>query len=151
MQDVLTRFRDALADEKDSRARLKCLIGMHLNEFQSYPELAAVFQVELRQSSRFVREYENNALRRYLDLIGEIVTDGQKEGVFRTDIPLGLIKRFIFGTLDETVSTWVLAGRDYDLISLADPIRQLFLQGIHQTSEQGKTPNEGGKDYETTR
>jgi TetR/AcrR family fatty acid metabolism transcriptional regulator len=132
MEEVLSRFRTAVGQEKDSFSRLKCLIRMHLAEFQAYPELAAVFQVELRQSSRFMHEYKNVQLKKYLDLIGEIVEEGRHEGIFRRDIPVGLIKRFIFGALDEAVSTWVLAGRDYDLISLSDPLQELFFKGIQQ-------------------
>ena len=91
---------------------------------------AAVFQVELRRSSRFMREYRKRELREYLDLIGEIIRQGQQEGFFRQDLPLGLVKRLIFGTLDELVSTWVLAGRRYELRTLAEPIMDLFLRGI---------------------
>lgn len=136
MREVLARFRIAIAQEKDARSRLECLIRMHLAEFQAYPDLAAVFQVELRQSSRFIREYRNVELRKYLDLIGEIIKEGQEEGVFRQDIPSGIIKRFIFGTLDEVVSTWVLSGKNYDLTSVAGPIVELFLNGIHQQGFQ---------------
>jgi TetR/AcrR family fatty acid metabolism transcriptional regulator len=151
MREILTRFRSAIAQEKDARSRLNRLIQMHLAEFQAYPDLAAVFQVELRQSSRFMLEYENVELKKYLDLIGEIVKEGQQEGIFRQDIPLGLIKRFVFGALDETVSTWVLAGRNYDLTALADSMGELFWEGIHQKTSPPEESHRGGSDYETTR
>jgi len=133
MREVISRFRDEIDKEEGAGARLACLIRMHLAGFQDYPELAAVFQVELRQSSRFMREYKKAELKQYLDLIGEIVEQGQREGVFRRGVPVGLIKRFIFGTLDEVVSTWVLAEKPYDLEALAEPIVDLLLQGIQQS------------------
>jgi len=130
MQEVIRNFRNAVAREKDAVSRMECLIRMHLEEFQANPDLAAVFQVELRRSSRFMREYRKRELREYLDLIGEIIRQGQQEGFFRQDLPLGLVKRLIFGTLDELVSTWVLAGRRYELRPLAEPVMDLFLRGI---------------------
>lgn len=130
MQEVISRFRSAIDDQSDAISKLNCLIKMHLAEFQANPDLAAVFQVELRQSSRFMRESDKTELKRYLDLIGEIVEQGQKEGLFREGLPKGLIKRLIFGTLDEVVSTWVLAGRRYKLETMAEPIIDLFLRGI---------------------
>jgi len=130
MKEIICRFRDAIALESDAASRLRCLVRMHLAGFQSYPELAAVFQVELRQSSRFMREYNKEELRQYLDLIGEILEQGRKEGVFRQDISVGLAKRFVFGTLDELVSTWVLAGMQYDLGSMVDPVLNLLLHGM---------------------
>jgi len=132
MQEVISSFRSAINKVLSAREKLECLIRMHLAEFQSNPDLAAVFQVELRQSSRFMHESDKIQLKRYLDLVTEIVEQGQKDGVFRRDVPLGLIKRLIFGTLDEVVSTWVLAGRRYDLEALANPITDLFLRGIEQ-------------------
>jgi TetR/AcrR family fatty acid metabolism transcriptional regulator len=108
---------------------------MHLEGFQSYPELASVFLVELRQSSRFMREYKKVELENYLDLIGEVVKQGQCEGVFRSDISVGLIKRMIFGTLDEVVSTWVLGGKPYELVALTEPVLDLLLHGIQKEND----------------
>jgi len=130
MKEINVKFREALASETDPRSRFRKLIAMHLAGFQAYPDLAAVLQVELRQSSRFMREYKKVELKNYLDLVGEVVRHGQDHGVFRSDVPLGLIKRLIFGALDEVVSTWVLAGRPYDLESLTDPLVTLFLNGL---------------------
>jgi len=137
MQDVIARFRAAISERSDAVSKLKCLIRMHLAEFQANPDLAAVFQVELRQSSRFMHDSEKIELKRYLDLIGEIVEQGQQEQLFRKELPAGLIKRLIFGTLDEIVSTWVLAGRRYDLESLVDPSMDLFLRGIQLNRDRG--------------
>ncbi|MGQ9485828.1 MAG: TetR/AcrR family transcriptional regulator [Desulfosoma sp.] len=130
MKEINVKFRDALAGEKDALARFRRLIAMHLAGFQAYPELAAVLQVELRQSSRFMREYKKVELKNYLDLMGDVVREGQQQGVFRQDLPLSLVKRFIFGTLDEVVSTWVLAGRPYDLETLTEPLMDLFVNGL---------------------
>jgi len=130
MREVVERFHKEISEKKDAAARLECLIQMHFDEFQSNPDLAAVFQVELRQSNRFMREYKKSELKQYLDLIGEIVELGQQEGAFRSDIPVGLAKRMIFGTLDEVVSTWVLAERRFGLESLVEPLVDLFLRGF---------------------
>ncbi len=145
MKEVITTFREAISLEKDAVSRFKCLIHMHLAAFQAYPELAAVFQVELRQSSRFMREYEKDELRQYMDLIGEIVEQGQREGTLRPELQVGLVKRLIFGTLDDIVSTWVLAGMHYDLESLAEPVTDLFFHGISVKRTESATQEAGGK------
>lgn len=132
MDEVISRFRSAIGELTGAREKLACLIQMHLAEFYANPDLAAVFQVELRQSSRFMHEADKTQLKRYLDLVAEVVEQGQEEGIFRRDIPSSLIKRLIFGTLDEVVSTWVLAGRRHDLEALAKPITDLFLRGIEE-------------------
>jgi TetR/AcrR family fatty acid metabolism transcriptional regulator len=135
MREINASFRDALAQEPDALSRFRRFIRMHLEGFQSYPELASVFLVELRQSSRFMREYKKVELENYLDLIGEVVKQGQCEGVFRSDISVGLIKRMIFGTLDEVVSTWVLGGKPYELVALTEPVLDLLLHGIQKEND----------------
>ncbi len=130
MREAVARFREAALREQDARSSLERLIRMHLAEFQADPDLAAVFQVELRQSQRFMREYAKSELKEYLDLIGDIVRQGQREGTFRTDIPVGIIKRFIFGTVDEVVSTWVMSGMKQDMDGLVPHLVDLFLNGI---------------------
>lgn len=135
MREIISRFQQAISKQIDACSRLRCLVRMHLAGFQDYPDLAAVLQVELRQSSRFMREYEKVELRQYFDLIGAVVEQGRQEGVFRTDLPTGLTKRLIFGALDEVVSTWVTAGGSYDLEALAEPLMDLFMRGIQAQPE----------------
>lgn len=139
MQELITKCREAIRQCHDAPSQLLSLVTIHLSELEAYPELAAVFQVELRQSSRFMREHNKARLREYLDLIGDVVERGQDEGVFKENLPRFLVKRFIFGALDEAVSTWVLAGKHYPLTSLAEPLLGLFLEGIGKaTTESGK-------------
>jgi TetR/AcrR family fatty acid metabolism transcriptional regulator len=66
----------------------------------------------------------------YRDIIAEIVEQGQVEGIFRKDIYVGLVKRFVIGAVDEVINTWIHAGGKYDLASMAEPLVDLFIQGI---------------------
>ena len=132
MQDINSKFRAAVMEKEDGRSRLECLVGMHLAGFQSQPDLAACFQVELRQSSRFMRENVKGELQQYLDLIREIVDHGRRDGSFRNELPVRLLTHLIFGTLDEVVSTWVMSGMKYNLLSLTGPLMDLFTNGIGQ-------------------
>ena len=43
---------------------------------------------------------------------------------------MGLVKRFILGAVEETIGTWLHSGRSYDLVSMADPLVDLFVRGI---------------------
>lgn len=66
----------------------------------------------------------------YIDIIAEIVENGQAEGFIRKDLYLGLVKRFIIGAVDEVINTWLHSGGRYDLVSMADPLVDLFFNGI---------------------
>jgi TetR/AcrR family transcriptional regulator, fatty acid metabolism regulator protein len=133
MHDINTRFQAAIMEKEDGRSRLECLVRMHLVGFQKQPDLAACFQVELRQSGRFMRENVKGELQRYFDLIREIVELGRRDGSFRNELPVRLVTHLIFGTLDEVVSTWVMSGMKYNLVSLTGPLTDLFTNGIGQS------------------
>jgi TetR/AcrR family fatty acid metabolism transcriptional regulator len=99
---------------------------------QNRPDLAAVFQLELRQSRHFMSSYPKADLKGYFDLIGEIIEEGQQQGLFRKDLYVSAVKRAFFGAMDETVTSWLLAGRNYDLTQMADPLADLFIRGFRE-------------------
>jgi TetR/AcrR family fatty acid metabolism transcriptional regulator len=66
----------------------------------------------------------------YLDMVGEIVEQGQQEGLIRRDLYLGLVKRFILGAVDDVINTWVHSGGKYEMVSLAEPLVDLIARGI---------------------
>ena len=66
----------------------------------------------------------------YLDIVLEIVKQGQEEGLIRKDLYLGLVKRFILGAVDGVINTWLHSGGKYDLVSMANPLVELFMEGI---------------------
>jgi TetR/AcrR family fatty acid metabolism transcriptional regulator len=92
--------------------------------------MAIVYQAETHQSIRLFEEQIKEMSKMYLDIILEIVEQGQEEGVIRKDLYLGLVKRFILGAVDEVINTWLHSGGKYDLVSMADPLVELFMRGI---------------------
>jgi len=92
--------------------------------------MAVVYQAETHQNRRMAEEQIKEMAKMYLDIVSEIVEQGQQEGVIRRDLYLGLVKRFILGAVDEVINTWLHSGRQYDLVSMADPLVELFLKGI---------------------
>ena len=43
---------------------------------------------------------------------------------------MGLVMRLINGAVDEVINAWIHSGGTYDLVSMADPLVDLFLRGI---------------------
>src|SRR5262245_29543910 len=85
MRDALNEVRGA-KDVGDPRDRLRRFARLHLGRLGRDRNLAVVFQVELRQSTKFMERFSSTMLREYLGLVREAIADGQKEGVFRADI-----------------------------------------------------------------
>jgi len=116
--------------ELDSvEAKLYVFIQTHLATMMQNPEYAIVTQIELRQSNPDLNKGIGEVLKKYFDIIDDIVREGIEKGTF-IDIDVRLARTMIFGTLDQAVTSWVMKQCKYDLTSLIDPIHNLFLQAL---------------------
>jgi TetR/AcrR family fatty acid metabolism transcriptional regulator len=129
MRDGLSRGREAVADLEDPPERLRRLARGHLARLGSDRNLAIVFQVELRQSTKFMERFSSTLLRDYLGLIRAAIADGQQQGIFRADIKPTSAAKMLFGALDEMATNWILSKRRYSLEAEADEVVDFFLQG----------------------
>ena len=113
-------------------ARIRRLILLHLQIASIAPYLAEFITVELRQSSRFVKEYDNPKFSEYLRVLRDLVEEGQRDGSIRTDLDARLIVRTMFGALDEMLLTATLLsrGREVDYDAMADAVSNMLLGGI---------------------
>lgn len=128
IQDM-ERTLDNIADPAN---QLKTMIDMHFRHLETDAELAIVTQIELRQSNPFVRKEIGQILKSYLNRIDHIIRSGQETGIFRRDVDVKIARKMVFGTLDETVTSWIMNGRKYSLLDMVDPIHDLFLHGLSE-------------------
>ena len=129
-KQVFESFREEVGRAETSSDKLRNLVHRHLAEFQRDRDGAVVYQVETHQSSRLAEAQIKEMSKMYRDLISEIVEQGQQEGTIRKDLYVGLVKRFIIGAMDEVINTWLHSSGEYDLVSMADPLVELFIKGI---------------------
>ena len=129
MSEHVTRARAEMEGVADAPSRLRLLAEHHLRVLGADRDLAVVFQVELRQSTKFMERFTATWLRRYFDLVTSVIEQGQREGTLRADLPRKLVAKAFFGTLDELVTSWVIGRKDYDLALLAGPAVDLLLRG----------------------
>ena len=126
---VFKKMHAAVEKGQNAEEKLRYLIRCHLEEFQNDKNMAIIFQSEVR----YLRDIESqikDISKMYLDLLSDIIEQGQTEGSMRQDLFVGLVKRFILGAVEGVISTWVSAAGRYDLVSMADPLVDLFLTGV---------------------
>lgn len=116
---------------EDPAEKLKHFIELHLNLVKKNPNLAQVLQVELRSSSKFMKEYKPEKFFEYLRLMENIIREGQEKGTFTKDIDANMIKRGIFGAIDELALEWILSKKKrYEVEEAAVHLTNLFLKGV---------------------
>jgi len=116
--------------------RLRRLAFLHLDALGSNRNLAVVFQMELRQSTRFLSEFSHHHMIEYLTLVRAAIRDGQTSGLFRREMPDKVVANCFFGALDEMVTSWVLSGHEYRLANVADGVVDIFLNGMQSGNKQ---------------
>jgi TetR/AcrR family transcriptional regulator, fatty acid metabolism regulator protein len=126
----LEAAREELEQAPGPAARLHALAEHHLRALGENRDLAVVFQVELRQSTKFMERFSTTWLKDYFQILYGVIEEGQRAGTFRPELRPKLVARAIFGALDEMVTSFILSGKDYDLASLAAPVVDLFLRGV---------------------
>ena len=129
MREALTEARAAAANVKDPAERLRLFAHLHLARLGHDRTLAIVFQVELRQSVKFMERLSSSLLRDYLGHIRAAFADGQAAGRFRSDFNPTLAAKMFFGALDEMATNWILSKRRYSLEAQADEVVDFFLRG----------------------
>ena len=130
MDEALAEGRARLQEIKDPVEKLRRIVYAHLDGLGRDRDLAVVFQVELRSSTKFMEQFSATKVTEYLDLIRGVIEEGQRDGVFRAGLNTKLLAKILFGALDEMATNWVLTRKRYSLVSTADSVIDVFLNGI---------------------
>jgi TetR/AcrR family transcriptional regulator, fatty acid metabolism regulator protein len=130
MRAAIADGRACVAPLTDPIAQLREIARVHLDRMGRDRSLAVVFQVELRQSTKFMERFSSTLLREYLGIIRGIIAAGQASGAFRKELNATLASKLFFGGLDEMATNWILSRRKYALAGEADAIVDIFVGGI---------------------
>jgi TetR/AcrR family fatty acid metabolism transcriptional regulator len=130
MKEAIAEGRQSIRSLTDPVERLREIARLHLGRLGRDRALAVVFQVELRQSTKFMERFSATQLREYLGIIRDVIADGQARHVFRREINPTLAAKLFFGALDEMATNWILSRRKYSLAAEADAIVDFTVGGL---------------------
>jgi TetR/AcrR family fatty acid metabolism transcriptional regulator len=130
MKEAIAAGRESIAALDQPLDQLRTIARLHLDRMSRDRDLAVVFQVELRQSTKFMERFSATHLRDYLGIIRDVIARGQAAGVFRRDLNPTLAAKLLFGMLDEMATNWILSKRRYSLANESEAIVDLFVRGV---------------------
>jgi TetR/AcrR family transcriptional regulator, fatty acid metabolism regulator protein len=147
MQQVNETLRKAVEPVSSPREQLRAFVQAYLQLVHDEPAAAEVLTIELRQSSKFMKEYENPEFADFLRMLGGIIAAAQERGELDSGIPSHVAARMIFGMLDELALAWVLARqpfgggaagarpKKFDIVRAADWVNALVMRGLEKESK----------------
>ena len=123
-------LQNIIKDGTTSSDKLLKMVENHFRVLATDHHLAIVTQLELRQSNKEIRLKINEVLKEYLMLLDDILIEGIENGEFNEHLDIRLARHMVFGTIDETITTWVMNEQKYDLMKLAPKVHKLLLGGM---------------------
>ena len=131
MLDGLEKALDGIDDPLD---RVRRFAIFHFQQVEENRSAAEVLQIELRLSNKFLKDYRPEKLWAYLGVFGQIVREGQAQGIFRDDLDPFVTMWAFFGGLDEIAMQWVLSRRAdrFSLEAAAVQVADVFIRGMLQ-------------------
>ncbi len=132
MEEFISEGKTELAEIERVDDKLRRIARLHLAKLSADRDLAIVFQVELRGSTKFMEEFSATGFANYLEIIRQTFIEGQQQGVFRQDLNATVCAKIFYGALDEMVTNWILSKKSYALEPMADTVVEVFFGGILQ-------------------
>ena len=130
MAEAIAAGRKLIENLDDPRQKLRRIAKLHLERLGADRDLAVVFQVELRGSTKFMEEFSAAGFAEYLALLRRTFEEGQRVGVFRKELNATAAAKILFGALDEMATNWIISKRSYKLEPMADVVMDVFLNGV---------------------
>ncbi|MGA2026694.1 MAG: TetR family transcriptional regulator [Syntrophobacteraceae bacterium] len=110
LKNQLALLQEHLAGIPDVQSQLQKVIWLQLRYHDAHSDYARLLLMECRSFKEFYSSPAYDILREYTRIVSSILAQGVKEGRFRVDAPIRLMRDVILGTLDmETISALTIA------------------------------------------
>jgi TetR/AcrR family transcriptional regulator, fatty acid metabolism regulator protein len=134
MGEFIKKMELELQDVESMQQKLFLLIRSHFQLLANNEHLAIVTQLELRQANKHLRESIAEVLKPYYVMLHAILREGMEAHTVSEEIDVRLAAQMIFGSVDETVTNWVINNQKYDLVALAKPLHEMLIYGLNKKS-----------------
>lgn len=128
--DLLDKAKVKLDQIEDKVEKIKSFIDLHIEFCENNPHSAKLLIIELRQSPEFYNKYpEFWPIKHYLGFLNDLCREAVTSGHIRQIDP-ELLTTIIFGSLDFTITTWLLSKSKIDLKRIKDGVADIIYHGL---------------------
>ncbi len=130
--DLLKRADEKLQAVADPVEKMLTFIDLHIEYCFKNPDAAKLIIIELRQSPEFYKKYPDFwPVKHYLNYLTELCHQAVTTGRIRAIDP-ELLTTIIFGSLDFTITTWLLSKSKIDLKRIKDGVADIIYRGLEK-------------------
>lgn len=127
-------LREIAAEPGPVVDRLRRIIAVQLGQMEGRRDLAEVVTVNLRQSTKLLKQFAAPLFSSYIDVIAGLVAEGQANGELRTDVSPATAARTLWGAIDGVLLTWAMLtdGEATTLRTTAQELALLYVEGLRR-------------------
>jgi AcrR family transcriptional regulator len=104
---MLQLIREVDAEPLPVRDKLRAIASFIVDSYHHDPDLMKVIIVEVTRAANSFGQTHLGEIRAAYELIGEIVTKAQAEGVFRPDIEARFAAMAFYGAIEQLLTGWI--------------------------------------------
>jgi TetR/AcrR family fatty acid metabolism transcriptional regulator len=107
MEEVLNSLDEQLQGIVGADSQPSKLIWFHLKYNHTHPEYARILFMKCRLSKDFCTTPSYQLVHKYAGVLSNILQKGLHDGIFRSDLDVGLVRDIILGTLTYEIVTCI--------------------------------------------
>src|ERR1700690_4117841 len=104
---MLGASAEAEASERSPRDKLHAIAAFIVDSYRHDPDLMKVIIVEVTRAANSFGQTHLGQIREAYELIGEIVTKAQAEGVFKAEIEAQFAAMAFYGAIEQMLTGWI--------------------------------------------
>ncbi|MBW2180684.1 MAG: TetR/AcrR family transcriptional regulator [Deltaproteobacteria bacterium] len=132
--ELVDRLVDHLQGISETKEKLRKIFWIQLDYFERNADIGKIIWITVPLKTWMTHEtYKQNRL---MDIIINVLREGQTIGIFNPDVRPGLLLNFIIPLINRSFNEWVYRGQKESLTSEADMIFELILRAISNPKYQ---------------
>jgi TetR/AcrR family fatty acid metabolism transcriptional regulator len=130
MENFFSGLREHLEGIKGALSKLHKIIWYHLHFYEKNQDYVLILLQNIRLNPRFQSTRAYQLIREFAKLVVQIIEEGKKEKVIRSDVDSRLLRDAILGAIEHITIRGSILGRLPKLTDAAPLIYDLFVSGI---------------------
>jgi TetR/AcrR family fatty acid metabolism transcriptional regulator len=130
MENFFSGLREHLKGIKGALSKLHKIIWYHLHFYEKNQDYVLILLQNIRLNPRFQSTRAYQLIREFAKLVVQIIEEGKKEKVIRSDVDSKLLRDAILGSIEHVTIRGSILGRLTKLTPAAAPIYAFFVSGI---------------------
>ncbi len=128
MGKLTDRVVDHLQGIEDLKEKLRKVFWLQVDYYERHPGLGRILFMTLPMQTWMVDETFRQ--RKMIDLLVNVLRQGQKEGILRSDVRAGTLLDFIMGFVQRSFFMWILRGQKDSMAEQANTMFEMVWRGM---------------------